>query len=302
MTFSSFNEQALLQLAASVESGTNHPLATAILEAAQQQELPLLEGSNFHTKAGLGASACIKGQSVLVGNEEWLKQHNVNIMPIYHQKLQSYLETAKSLVYVAVSGEFVGTIALQDRLRPDAQETITGLQTLGLQIILLTGDRAEVAQALAQQLNITQVFAEVRPEGKADIIKSLQSSPRHIVAMVGDGINDAPALAQADIGIALGGGTEIAMETAQIVLTRNRLLDVAEALNLSLKTFNKIRQNLFWAFGYNLLAIPIAAGILLPQFGLVLSPALSGAMMALSSVMVVTNSLLLRYQFSPTKV
>jgi Cu2+-exporting ATPase len=286
----------LLQLAATVESGTNHPLATAILEAAQQQELPLLAAADFQTEPGLGTAARVEGEAVLLGNEAWLHDHAIALDESLAEQAQVLAEAGKTLVYVAIAGQLAGIIALQDRLRPDAQETVKRLQQLGVQVVLLTGDRLAVAEAIAWQVGITQVFAAVRPDRKVEIIKALQASGK-IVAMVGDGINDTPALAQADIGISLRGATEVAIETADIVLMRTRLLDVVAAIHLSLATFNKIRQNLFWALGYNSLAIPVAAGVLLPRFGCLLSPAIAAALMALSSILVVTNSLLLRRQF-----
>ncbi|MBF2018841.1 MAG: copper-translocating P-type ATPase [Hydrococcus sp. C42_A2020_068] len=349
------NEDRLLQLAATVESGTNHPLATAIIEEAQKRELPLLEAKDFYTEAGLGISASVGTEEVLLGNEAWMSDRGIAIDEAAQIQARSLAKAGKTVVYLAIAGKVAGIIALRDPLRPDAKETVERLQRLGLQVILVTGDRADVAGAIAQQVGIAQVFASVRPQQKAEIIKSLQMGERKsevrrhgnqgtrgsgesggtpkkfiqnpfipnpksavllekvqgacggfakiqnpkskIVAMIGDGINDAPALAQADIGISLHGGTDVAIETAGIVLMRERLLDVVEAIQLSLATFNKIRQNLFWALGYNTLAIPVAAGVLLPGFGLLLSPALAGALMAFSSVTVVTNSLLLRRQF-----
>ncbi|MDB9512033.1 heavy metal translocating P-type ATPase [Kamptonema animale CS-326] len=282
--------QWLLQIAATVESGTSHPLAEAILEEARQQGLSLLLAGDFYTQPGLGVSALVEGDRVLAGNADWLRQYGVFAdMP----SLTS-LE-GKTLVYVAVAGVFVGVIAVSDTLRPDAKTTIEKLRSMGLRVMLVTGDRREVAVAIAQQLDIgpDDILAEVRPQGKADAIAALQAEG-HQVAMVGDGINDAPALAQADVGIGMQAGTDAAVETAQIVLMRDTLGDVVESIYLSRLTFNKIRQNLFWAFAYNVLGIPIAAGILLPTFGLALSPAAAGAFMAFSSVSVVTNSLLLR--------
>jgi Cu2+-exporting ATPase len=292
----------LLQLAATVESGTNHPLASAITAAAAKQELPLLSAQDFYTEPGLGVSASVEGEVVLLGNQEWLERHGLSLPPELQAKVQAFAEAGKTAVWVALAGEVAGVLALEDRLRPDARETVERLQQLGLSAILLTGDRLAAAQAIARQVGITQVFAQVRPEEKVAILQSLQreagEEKRKIVAMVGDGINDAPALAQADIGISLQGATEVAVETAGIVLTRDRLLAVVDAIQLSRATFNKICQNLFWALGYNALAIPVAAGILLPRFGLLLSPAMAGALMAFSSVSVVTNSLLLRRHFS----
>jgi Cu2+-exporting ATPase len=197
--------------------------------------------------------------------------------------------------------QLLGAIAFQDRLRPDAQTTVNQLQKLGLEVILLSGDRQEVVTAIANSLGISQFYAQVAPAEKSALIADLQTKEGKIVAMVGDGINDAPALGQANIGIALAGGTEVAMETAGIVLISDRLEDVVQSLHLSLATWQKIRQNLFWALGYNTFAIPIAGGLLLPHWGLAFSPALAAALMAFSSVMVVSNSLLLRRQFPPLK-
>ncbi|GBF79525.1 heavy metal translocating P-type ATPase [Aphanothece sacrum] len=294
LTFTSLNKQELLQLAATVESGTNHPLASAMVEAAQQQDLPLLKAQNFHTEGGLGVSAIIDKKTVLLGNQDWLSHHHI---PLNHEILfqgELLTKAGKTVVYLALDGEIQGMIALKDSLRPDAQATVLELQKRGLEVILVTGDHPQVANAIATQLGINQVFAQIRPQGKAAIIQQLQQSK--IVAMVGDGINDAPALAQANLGITLQGSTQVAIETADIVLMGNRLRDVVGAIDLSLATFTKIRQNLLWALGYNTLAVPIAAGLLLPSFGLVISPAFAGALMALSSITVVSNSLLLRRQ------
>jgi Cu2+-exporting ATPase len=299
-------QEKLLQLAASAEQGTNHPLAIAILQAAEQQGLPLLDAKDFYTEPGLGISATVAGEKVLVGTAQWLKQHGITLEPLENKsknKSENQSEnqsenesfSGKTLVYVAQGNQLQGCIALKDQLRPDAQETVQNLQLMGLRVVMLTGDRAETAQAIAHQLGIgeSDIFAGVLPAAKAQAIVTLQNAG-HIVAMVGDGINDAPALAQADIGISLHGSTDVAVETAGIVLMRNCLIDVVKSIQLSRATFNKIRQNLFWAFAYNTLGIPIAAGLLLPQWGIILSPAVAGAMMAFSSVSVVTNSLLLR--------
>ncbi|BAP16939.1 heavy metal translocating P-type ATPase [cyanobacterium endosymbiont of Epithemia turgida] len=301
--------QRLLQLAATIESGTNHPLAIAILEEAQRQKLSFLKAEHFQTQAGLGVSAIVEGKSVFLGHKDWLKEQGITL-----NEERALIKEDKTLVYVVLEKEVQGVIVLEDTLRPDAKETITRLQEKGLEVILLTGDRQIVAESIAQQLGINQVFAQVRPTEKATIIHFLQqqktkaqisfllaSHPRFKkVAMVGDGINDAPALAQADLGVSLQGATEVALDTADIVLMGTHLLSVVQAIDLSLATFNKIRQNLFWALGYNVLAIPIAAGILLPTLGVSVNPALAGSLMACSSITVVTNSLLLRRQF-PTQ-
>ncbi|MEA5535315.1 heavy metal translocating P-type ATPase [Crocosphaera sp. XPORK-15E] len=285
--------QTLLQLAATVESGTNHPLGLAMVEAAQQQEIPLLTAEHFQTEAGTGVSAKIDGKTVWLGNETWLSDRGL----IFEQPqlTEPLTQAGKTVVYLGIDGALQGVLALQDTLRHDAKTTVKELQKRGLEVILLTGDHPQVAQAIATQLGITQVFAQIRPNGKAAIIETLQKTKK--VAMVGDGINDAPALAQANLGMSLQGATEVAVETSDIVLMSDRLFDVITALDLSLATFGKIRQNLLWALGYNTLAIPIAAGFLLPSLGFILSPAFAGGLMAFSSVTVVTNSLLLRRQF-----
>jgi P-type Cu2+ transporter len=294
LPFGDLNAERLLQIAAAVESGTNHPLATAIVEAARARALPLEEASDFQTQAGLGVSAIIAGEEVLLGNDNWLEERGIIIDEATEQKAIALSQTGKTIVYLAIGGKLAGLIALEDSLRADAKETVERLQAMGLSVVLLTGDRPAVAFAIAQQVGITQVFASTRPQQKAEIVKSLQQS--HVVAMLGDGINDAPALAQADVGISFKGSTNVAIETADIVLMRERLLDVFAAIELSRATFNKIRQNLFWALGYNTFAIPLAAGIALPRFGLLLNPAFAGALMAFSSVTVVANSLLLRHR------
>ncbi|MFP4297113.1 MAG: heavy metal translocating P-type ATPase [Spirulinaceae cyanobacterium] len=294
-----YTADTLLQYAASAESGTNHPLAKAMLNCLQELDLPLLAATDFETQLGLGIAAQVNQKSVFVGNQAWLGQQG--IAPETLDSLAQKVEGHQTLVYVAVDGALGGAIALEDKLRPDAKTTVTQLQKMGLEVMLLTGDRWSVANAIASQLGIERVWAEVRPDRKVEVIQDLQKQQQ--VGMIGDGVNDAPALAQAHIGISVHDGTDIAMEAAGIVLMGgNRreptsLLKVVEALRLSEATFNKIRQNLFWALGYNAIAIPIAAGLLLPQFGVVLSPAIAGAFMAFSSVMVVTNSLLLRRQF-----
>lgn len=291
----------LVQLAATVESGTHHPLALALQEAAQQKELALLPASDFQTDAGLGVSALVEGQWVWVGNQAWIEQQGIAIAPEQIIHLEQWATAGKTPVLIARNQALIGLLAFTDPLRPDAAQTVQALQAQGLTVILVTGDRKAVAQSLAQQVGITQVFAEVPPTGKVAIIQALQQAavePPPRIAMVGDGINDAPALAQADLGISLQGATAVATETADIVLMRPQLMNVLAAIELSLATSQKIRQNLFWALGYNLIAIPIAAGALLPRWGILLSPALAGGLMALSSIGVVTNSLRLRGQFS----
>ncbi|NEO27974.1 MAG: heavy metal translocating P-type ATPase, partial [Kamptonema sp. SIO4C4] len=297
----------LIQLAATVESGANHPLATALLEKAQHLELPLLKARDFQTEAGLGVSANVDWegdlQPIQVGNRDWMTQQGVELPTALNEQITPYFEQGKTVIYVAVNGALQGVIALQDPLRPDARPTVAQLQNWGYEVMLLTGDRVDAARAIAEQLKISHIKAEIRPTQKAQIIQQLQADTSHPIAMIGDGINDAPALAQADVGIALRSGTEIALEAAGIVLMTSQsqeqqtLTNITQAIQLGRATLRKIRQNLFWALGYNVLAIPIAAGLLLPKWGIVLNPATAGGLMALSSVLVVTNSLLLRQQW-----
>ncbi|WP_066377669.1 heavy metal translocating P-type ATPase [Anabaena sp. CA = ATCC 33047] len=290
------NQHTLIQLAAAVESGTYHPLAKAIQREAQRLQLSIPEAVDFHTEPGLGVSAVVAGQTVLLGNWEWLTGHGIALDDTAQQAAHKLATEGKTVVGVAVAGTLAGLIGVQDTLRTDAYDTVEKLRQMGLRVILLSGDRLEAVSAIAQSLSIdsADVMAGVPPSKKALVIQELQAQDAHPVAMVGDGINDAPALSQADVGIALHSGTDVAMETAQIVLMRDRLSDVVEAIQLSRATFNKIRQNLFWAFAYNTVGIPLAAGVLLPNFGFVLSPAGAAALMAFSSVSVVTNSVLLR--------
>ncbi|WP_448561548.1 heavy metal translocating P-type ATPase [Trichothermofontia sp.] len=284
----------LLQLVASVEQGTDHPLATAILNAAMERRLPLLPIQSVQTEAGFGVTAIVGEQRVSVGRAPWLQQQGVaiDLNPPPGRDLEAQ---GKTLVYVAINTHLVGYLAIADTLREDAVDTIAALRRLGLRVMLMTGDQPAVAHAIAQnlQLDPRDVLAAVDPAGKAAVIQSLQSQGQR-VAMVGDGINDAPALAQAEVGIALRSGTQIAAEAAQILLLGDRLQDVLAAIALSRATFKKIQQNLCWAFAYNLIAIPAAAGVFLPAWGLLLSPAMAGALMACSSVTVVVNALLLR--------
>ncbi|MEW6495944.1 MAG: heavy metal translocating P-type ATPase [Cyanobacteriota bacterium] len=297
----------LLQLAAAAESGTSHPLASAIRTAAHQQQLPLLDAQDFYTEPGLGISAWVEQRRVLLGNADWLRKQGVTISEIFQRQVQELVNVGKTVVYVAVDSTLAGVIAVTDVPRKDAKETVEQLKGMGFRVMLLTGDQPESAMAIAHNLSIApdDVIAGVRPDGKVAAIQTLQTEGHH-VAMVGDGINDGPALAQADVGISLHVGTDVARETAGIILMRVnaappqdvRLLDVVKSIELSRATFNKIRQNLFWAFGYNALAIPAACGVLLPGMGIALNPAAAGALMAFSSVSVVTNSLLLRRTFT----
>ncbi len=291
LTLGNITANELLQLAASVENGSNHPLAKAIVVEATAKGITLIPAKDFDTSVGQGMSAIVANNRVYLGNESYFTHSGIKITPEDKEKAQLLAKTGKSTIYLAQDSILQGIIALEDTIRPDAAGTIKQLQNAGLKVALLTGDRTEVAHNVAKQLNITQVFAEVKPADKAEVIQSLQQD--RTVAMIGDGINDAPALAQADVGISLQGSTDVAIATADIILMQSRLADIAIAIELSRRTADKIKQNLVWALGYNFFAIPIAAGILLPKYGLLLSPVLAAIAMASSSLIVVTNSLLL---------
>ncbi|MEM9120429.1 MAG: heavy metal translocating P-type ATPase [Cyanobacteria bacterium P01_F01_bin.56] len=293
-------EEEVLRLAAAVESGTQHPLAIAIQQGAAACELALLPATDFQTQAGLGVTATVtwreQSQTVWIGNADWLTQQSI---PLSAQATQAMadLPAGQTAVYVAIADRVLGIIAVADELRADAAQTIQALQQQGIDVYLLTGDRAPVAQAIAASVGIAaeNVTAEVLPAVKSQTVADLQAQGRR-VALVGDGINDAPALVQADVGISLSSGTDIAAESAGVVLMSDRLTGLLESLRLGQKTVAKIRQNLAWAFAYNLIGIPAAAGVLLPAYGVSLSPAVAGGLMAFSSVTVVVNSLLLKAQ------
>ncbi|TAE61539.1 MAG: copper-translocating P-type ATPase [Nostocales cyanobacterium] len=299
LLFTDIEKSALLQLAAAVESGTYHPLATAINQAATTQNLSIPNAEQFHTEPGMGVSAVVDHKTILLGNREWLNWHGITISDTAQAQIETLAAAGKTVINIAIEDTLVGVIAVSDTLRTEAKTTVEQLQNMGLRVMLLSGDRAEAANAIAQQLGLeqTNVIAGIPPAKKASTIQYLQTSANttpSIIAMVGDGINDAPALSQADVGIALHSGTDVAMETAEIILMRDSLSDVVAAIQLSRATFGKIRQNLFWAFAYNTIGIPLAAGVLLPNFNFVLSPSSAAALMAFSSVSVVTNSVLLR--------
>lgn len=291
-----YDRQSLLKLAAAVETGSNHPLARAITQAAIAQNLPIPKAQNFQTVPGLGVSAQVDGKLVLLGTRGWLTKHEIYVKQ-EEEIVQTWADKGKTVVYLAVEGKVAGLIAVRDEPRPDAKRTIAQLRQMGLKVKMLTGDREKTALAIASTIGMTsdEVIAEVRPEEKAKALARWQAEGLR-VAMVADGINDGPALASADVGIALHGGADVAQETADTILMRNCLWDVVESIRLGRATYNKIRQNLFWALAYNSLGIPVAAGLLLPGLGIGLTPAAAGAMMAFSSVSVVTNSLLLHRQ------
>lgn len=287
----------LLQLAATLESGTQHPLATALLNAARERNLPLLATENSQTIAGCGVQAIVEHRQLYLGTSSWLQSQGVEIAATVLHQADQLGQAGKTVIFLGQEAQFLGLLTVSDTLRPEANATIRSLQDQGLRVMLLTGDRMAVAQGIARQVGIPtdQVIAEVLPAEKAQAIANLQTQG-HCVAMIGDGINDAPALAQANVGIALKGGTEVASETAGLVLLNDRLCDVLAALDLSRKTLRTIYLNLGWAIVYNLIAIPISAGLLLPRWNIVLTPGQAGILMAISSITVVGNSILLRWR------
>jgi len=290
------DENALLSLAASLENGSEHPLGQAILLEARARDLSLQEASGFEALAGFGVKGRVAGQEILIGNEALLKGAGVALETLA-PRAQALAGAGKTPMYIAANGQPAGLIAVADKLKGTSIEAVRKLKELGLEVMMITGDNARTAQAIAREAGITRVLADVKPGEKADAIKALQSEGL-AVAMVGDGINDAPALAQADIGIAIGSGTDVAIESADIVLMRSSPIDVATAIKLSRQTLKNIKQNLFWAFGYNVLGIPVAAGVLYLFGGPLLNPMIAAAAMSFSSVSVLANALRLR-RFKP---
>jgi len=279
----------VLQVAASIEKSSEHPLAEAIVKKAK--DLNLIDVKNFKAIIGRGVQAIVKGKSYFFGNLRLMNEKKIDLSPV-NTKIKELENEGKTVMVLAKENLALGLIAVADEIKTDSKEAISNLKELGIKVFMLTGDNKRTADSIARNAGIKNVFAEVLPEEKANYVKKLQKKGK--VGAVGDGINDAPMLAQADIGIAMGSGTDVAMESGSIVLMRDSLLDVAKAIKLSKLTMSKIKQNMFWALFYNSLGIPIAAGVLYPLTGWLLSPMIAGGAMALSSVSVITNSLLLR--------
>ena len=283
----------LLRLAAAVETGSEHPLAAAIIDAARSSDTNIPEATGFTAHSGLGIEASVENRHILLGNCAWLEQHGVVLDPFWQQQMEELAAAAKTPILLAIDGAAAGIIAIADPVRDESKETVAALKAKGLKVIMLTGDNRHTASAVADQVGVDQLFAEVMPADKDAKIAELQAQGE-IVGMVGDGINDAAALARADVGFAIGAGTDIAMESADITLMRSSPLGVIAAIDISKEAMKNIKQNLFGAFVYNTLGIPVAAGILFPAFGLLLNPIVAGAAMAMSSVTVVSNANRLR--------
>jgi len=286
------DETELLRLVASAERGSEHPLATAIIDGARERGLSLTEASDFTGLAGHGISATVEGRAILAGNAALLREHGIAIA-VLDGRSDALATAGKTPMYVALDGRLAGLVAVADTVKPTARTAIARLNEVGIETVMITGDNRRTAEAVARELGIARLFAEVLPADKARHVATLQGEGKR-VAMVGDGVNDAPALARADIGIAIGAGTDVAIETASVVLMKSDLLDIVRALALSKATVRKMRQNLAWASVYNILAIPVAAGVLYPAFGLMLRPEWSALLMSLSSIIVAINAVLLR--------
>jgi len=287
-----YNNKQIIAYAAALEKNSEHPLAQAIMQRAKEDGITVTAVDKFTALSGMGAKGLFEDKSFLIGNRFFMKSEDIPVDDLDEQADQFALE-GKTVVYVASEKNVLGLIALADEPKTSAKPAIERLKSSGLKVVMITGDNAGTAQAIADQLGIERVMADVLPGKKADEIRKLQFAGE-VVAMVGDGINDAPALAAADIGIAIGAGTDVAIEASDITLIRDDLLGVPEAINLSLCTMRVIKQNLFWAFFYNVIGIPVAAGALYPFWGILLNPEYAAAAMALSSVSVVSNSLRLR--------
>jgi Cu2+-exporting ATPase len=286
------DEAKLVQIAATAERDSEHPLARTIVEAAQARALALLPYGQFQAIAGGGVQAMVDGRTVLIGTPKLLADHGIALRTADQEKVAALQAEGKTVMVVGMDTSAIGLIAVADRVRPTSQAAISALQGLGIQVAMLTGDNRRTAEAVGKTLGITRVFAEVLPADKAQYVTQLQGEGL-FTAMVGDGVNDAPALAQADLGIAIGAGTGVAIETAEVVLMRSDPLDVLAAIRLSKATVRKMTQNLFWAAIYNVIAIPIAAGAL-ASFGILLNPAISALAMSASSITVATNAVLLK--------
>jgi len=296
LVLDNWTEEKLLQWGASVEKGSEHPLAEAIVTAANDKKISLLDVTEFAAIAGRGVEAIIESKSVLLGNRRLMSEHGIDISAL-ESSAQELTIKAQTPMFMAVDNRAAGIISVSDAIKTDSAEAIRRMHDIGLKVVLLTGDNRATAEAVAKQVGIDEVIAEVLPQEKADKVAALQARGES-VGMVGDGINDAPALARADVGFAIGTGTDVAIESADITLMRGSLINVVDAIAISKATVRNIKQNLFGAFIYNALGIPIAAGLLYPFIGVLLNPMIAGGAMAMSSVTVVTNANRLRF-FKP---
>lgn len=293
-------EPELLKLAASVERNSQHPLGDAVVKKARKENMDIKTSHDFDTFGGKGVKAVVEGKEVSIGNRALFKDKNITISPDITEKLSQLENEGKTAVLVSVNNSLAGIIAIADTLKETTKDAIEGLKKMGLKVVMITGDNQQTATAIAEQVGIERVIAEVLPQDKSEEVKQLQEAGE-VVAFVGDGINDAPALAQSDVGIAIGSGTDVAIESGEIVLIKNDIMDALAGVQLSKKVMGRIKENLFWAFAYNSVLIPVAAGVLYPFFGITFRPEFAGLAMALSSVSVLTLSLLLKGYVPPAK-
>ena len=296
ITYGDYDEDYILKLAASAEKGSEHPLGEAIVRYAEEKNMNLINVEKFNSVTGKGINAVIDNKEVNLGNVKMMEDLNISL-DIVENKYEELAKQGKTPMFISIENELAGIIAVNDVVKESSKRAVELLHNLGIKVAMVTGDNKNTADAIAKQVGIDIVLAEVLPQDKSNEVKKLQAEG-NFVAMVGDGINDAPALAAADIGIAIGNGTDVAIESADIVLMKNDLMDVPTAIKLSKDTIRNIKQNLFWAFGYNTIGIPVAAGVLYIFGGPLLNPMIAAAAMSLSSVSVVSNALRLR-KFKP---
>ena len=287
-----FTDADVLRLSASVERASEHPLALAIVAAAEKQGIATTPVTDFDSPTGKGALGTVEGRRIVLGNKAFLAEHGVDVAPLAEQA-DRLREDGATAIFAAVDGKVAGTIAIADPVKATTPEALAGLKAEGVRVVMLTGDNWTTAKAVARRLGIDEVEAEVLPDQKSAVVDKFKRAGR-VVAMAGDGVNDAPALAAADVGIAMGTGTDVAMESAGVTLLKGDLTGIVRARRLSRATMRNIRQNLFFAFVYNALGVPVAAGVLYPFFGILLSPIIAAAAMALSSVSVIGNAIRLR--------
>ncbi len=295
------DERELLRLAASAEKGSEHPLAEAVVRKARAEGIDLADAESFEAIPGKGVVSLVDGREVAVGNRMFFRDRGIDLPADALSRTEALERQGRTAILIGLDGRVSGVMAIADRLKDTAGEAVSDLKRMNLRVVMVTGDNSRSASAVAEQVGIDEVLSEVLPEDKADEVKRLQQSGT-AVAFVGDGINDAPALASADVGIAIGSGTDVAIETGDIVLMRDDLLDAVAAIQLSRKVITRIKQNIFWAFAYNAALVPIAAGVLYPFFGITFRPELAGLAMALSSVTVVSLSLLLKRYIPPARL
>jgi Cu2+-exporting ATPase len=286
------DEDELLALAAAVEADSEHPLARAIVQRAKDMGLSLPQASQFRAIAGRGVEATVNGREVAIGGPTMLRERGLRVPPAISRQTAAWADRGAAILHVVRDGQIIGALALEDQIRPEAAEAVTALQQRGVRVVMITGDARPVAEAVARDLGIDEVFAEVLPEDKDSTVATLQARGER-VAMVGDGVNDAPALARADVGIAIGAGTDVAIESAGVILATSDPRAVVGVIELSRASYRKMIQNLAWAAGYNVLAIPLAAGVLAP-IGIVLPPAVGAILMSVSTIVVALNAQLLR--------